>query len=171
MHFFRKATLEDLDEVWSILESAKELLKSLNIDQWQDGYPNKKLIKTDIKKDRSYLMICEGEIAAVGVILVGVDPAYTAIDGQWMGRENEQNYVSIHRTAISPRFQGKKLSSIMMTGLIEICSEMGFKDIRADTHKDNKTMQHVLAKSGFEYRGEIYQGNESWRQAYQLLLS
>ncbi|SCU83028.1 LAFA_0D01354g1_1 [Lachancea sp. 'fantastica'] len=171
MHSFRKASLQDFDEIWSILECAKELLKSQNIDQWQDGYPNRRSIKADIKAGRSYVLICEGKIAAVGAILVGVDPVYTAIEGSWMGRENEENYASIHRTAISPEFIGQKLSAVMMAGLVEICSELGFNDIRADTHTDNKVMQHVLTKSGFEYRGEINQGGGAWRRAYQMLLT
>ncbi|SCV04633.1 LAME_0H19988g1_1 [Lachancea meyersii CBS 8951] len=172
MYSFRKATLEDFDQIWSILESARELLKTQNIDQWQNGYPNRKVIKTDIKAGRSYVLVHEdGALAAMGAILVGIDPVYTAIDGKWAESAGEEDYASIHRTAISPEFRGKGISSIMMSGLVKICAELGYKDIRTDTHKDNKVMQRVLTKSGFEYRGEIYQGDQAWRQAYQFLLT
>ena len=53
---FRKTTEKDLDSVIKIIDEAKEFLKINNIDQWQNGYPNKEVILRDIENDHSYVL-------------------------------------------------------------------------------------------------------------------
>jgi RimJ/RimL family protein N-acetyltransferase len=43
-------------------------------------------------------------------------------------------------------------------------------DLRADTHADNKPVQHLLLKHGFRYCGIIRVTDGSKRFAYQLEL-
>ena len=42
-------------------------------------------------------------------------------------------------------------------------------NIRIDTHKDNRIMQHNIEKHGFTYCGIIYLANGDERLAYQKL--
>ena len=44
------------------------------------------------------------------------------------------------------------------------------KNVRADTHKDNITMQNMLAKNGFVPCGIIHVENGSERIAYQYTM-
>lgn len=41
-------------------------------------------------------------------------------------------------------------------------------NLRADTHRNNRTMRHLLEKSGFRYCGIIHVADGSERLAYQL---
>ena len=43
-------------------------------------------------------------------------------------------------------------------------------NIRVDTHRDNKVMQHILTKQGFQRCGIIYVKNGTERIAYQVYL-
>ncbi|MSL30079.1 GNAT family N-acetyltransferase, partial [Escherichia coli] len=45
-----------------------------------------------------------------------------------------------------------------------------FENIRVDTHRDNKVMQHILTKYGFQRCGIIYVKNGTERIAYQRIL-
>ena len=47
---FRHSTKKDIPAILTIIEDAKALLKSLQIDQWQNGYPNQEQIENDIKE-------------------------------------------------------------------------------------------------------------------------
>jgi len=55
------------------------------------------------------------------------------------------------------------------------CFRFGFvgktpeANIRIDTHKDNRIMQHNIEKHGFTYCGIIYLANGDERLAYQKL--
>jgi RimJ/RimL family protein N-acetyltransferase len=62
----------------------------------------------------------------------------------------------------------------MISGLITISGVLGYKDIRIDTHPDNKGMQHVITTNGFTKRGTIYMAEKDHaatpRYAYQLII-
>ncbi|SCU82264.1 LANO_0B05644g1_1 [Lachancea nothofagi CBS 11611] len=172
MHYLRKATLEDKDQIVSILQTAKDFLKSQKVDQWQNNYPNEEHVVADIYCGQSYVLVYESEVVAIGTITTGVDPDYTAIEGSWVEDKNSKNYASLHRTAISEKFRGKHLSRTLMSALIKACVDMGFKDIRSDTHEDNKVMQYILSQNGFVYCGVVCQESAGClRVAYQLILS
>ena len=47
----RKSTKKDIPQILSIIDDAKTLLKSMEIDQWQNGYPNQEQIENDIDND------------------------------------------------------------------------------------------------------------------------
>lgn len=55
--YMRKATLDDLDAVYEIIENARQLLKEDGSDQWQKGYPSKLSMQQDIEADSCYLSI------------------------------------------------------------------------------------------------------------------
>ena len=40
-NFFRRAVIEDIDQVMIAVEDARDFLKEQGNGQWQDGYPNK----------------------------------------------------------------------------------------------------------------------------------
>ena len=64
--FMRKATLEDLDEVYAVIEDAKKLLKADGSSQWQQGYPSKLSMQQDIESNNCYVLIYGDEIMGTG---------------------------------------------------------------------------------------------------------
>ena len=57
-------------------------------------------------------------------------------------------------------------------GIGKLCVDWCFRQwpcLRADTHADNKVMQHLLLSTGFVYCGIIYVRNGTPRLAYQKL--
>ena len=53
----RHAITADIPRIIKIIADAKVMLRSLNIDQWQNGYPNKTQIKNDIDNKESYVVL------------------------------------------------------------------------------------------------------------------
>ena len=53
------STLENIPEIMTIIKDAKELLASLKIDQWQNGYPNAAQVEQDILKGESYVVLSD----------------------------------------------------------------------------------------------------------------
>ncbi|SCU79412.1 LAMI_0A08724g1_1 [Lachancea mirantina] len=172
MYYLRKSRADEVEQLMIIFDAAKAHLKSLGIDQWQQGYPNSDGLLEDIRKGEGYVLIYENEIAAVGAISGGTDPDYTNIDGQWLPQSNHEKYVVVHRTVVADKFRGRNLSTILFSGLITLAVEKGYKDIRADTHPANKTMQHILNKLGFAHRGFItQQTSQKVLPAYQFIVA
>ena len=50
-------------------------------------------------------------------------------------------------------------------------SEQGAKNIRVDTHRDNKIMQKLLSTRGYVYCGVIYLADGQARLAYQKVVT
>lgn len=171
--YLKKSTEEDLPEILNIIHSAIGYLAEQGIDQWQHGYPADEDLKQDIKDGINYVLITDGKIAGTATIHQGIDPNYLKIeDGDWING-SEAHYAAIHRVAISNQFRGQHLSEKLVSGLITVSRVLGFKDIRIDTHPENKGMQHVITTNGFDKRGIIHmrENGHPWtaRYAYQLL--
>ncbi len=155
-----KATTKDIDDILIIIEEAKRFLKENNVDQWQDGYPNKDTLLEDIKNKNLYVVEDGGMIVAV-FALVEYDSNYDLIyDGNW---NKDSAYIALHRIAVSSK--GKGISKIIFDYV-----KQRYDYIRIDTHKDNKIMQKCLAKNGFKYCGTIILNRDkSKRLAYDYI--
>ncbi|QBO37330.1 GNAT family N-acetyltransferase [Periweissella cryptocerci] len=171
--YLRRGRMTDLPAIMAIYTAAKEYLAAQNIDQWQDGYPDEQALIDDIEAGENYVLVIDGVVAASGTILTSVEEAYTNIeDGAWLNGKND-GYASFHRTAISNDFRGQHLAQTLMQGLTTIAREHGFTDLRVDTHPDNKIMQHVITKAGFDYVGVVWlieSGIRTKRLAYEMLV-
>ena len=76
----RLSKTEDVPKIIEIIEDAKMLLKSLNIDQWQNGYPNKVQIENDIINKESFVVVNEEDkIMATTMFTKKPEPTYKKI--------------------------------------------------------------------------------------------
>ena len=91
----RKASFKDIDEIMQIYDHAKVFMRENgNKDQWEDGYPGRKLIEEGL--DRTYLCVENGRTACVFYYAAEEDEDYRQINGRWL---NEEPYAVVHRVA------------------------------------------------------------------------
>lgn len=50
--YIRLATQQDILQMMAIVKDAQHLLASQDIPQWQNGYPNEKVLLNDIEKNK-----------------------------------------------------------------------------------------------------------------------
>ncbi len=155
----RKAEIEDLDTILGIYEVAREFMRETgNPNQWRNTNPTEHQIRDDIEKGKCMVICDEVRIHGVFALCQGEDPTYSYIeDGSWI---NQKPYVTIHRIASDQKVRG--IFGCAMKECLKYADS-----IRIDTHKDNKVMQSVLAKHGFQRCGRIYLANGEPREAYQ----
>ena len=119
-----------------------------------------------------YVLIVDEEVAGMASLIEGPDKNYQRIDsGEWKNRSDD--YIAIHRVAISSKYQGMHLNDTLFACLLTVIETKGFKHVRIDTHPKNQRLQHIADKFGFEYRGIIYIEDETVepeRKAYELEL-
>lgn len=153
------ATEADLPRILEIYDIAKAYMRANgNPNQWNGAYPDSETLRTDIEKQWLYVYKKDGRIHGVFMLLLEEEPTYAYIeDGSW---REETPYGTIHRLAGDGEVKG------LFDKCVAFC-ESKVKYLRADTHFDNHTMQHLLEKNGFERRGIIYLKNGDSRIAYQ----
>ena len=159
----RPATFTDLDRLMEIFEAARRFMESTgNPNQWINGYPQRALIAEEISQKHCY--VCqdeEGKTIGTFCFVPSPDPNYACIeDGAWL---NDAPYHVIHRLASDGSEKG------IFKACIDWCA-LQDTNLRADTHADNKVMQHLLEKNGFIRCGIIYVSNGTPRIAYQRVI-
>lgn len=156
----RKARIDETDEILSIYDRARKYMAEKdNPNQWIKGYPQRGLVLEDINLGNLYVYVIDGEIEAVFLFALGVEPTYRVIEGAWL---NEDEYGYMHRIASRGRQKG------LLKHIVDYCYGI-HGNLRIDTHRDNKIMQHLLTKYGFEECGIIYLEDGSPRIAYQKI--
>lgn len=169
--YLRRSTINDLDEIIEIIDQAKQLLKNDGSPQWQSGDPSREILKSDIEQRISWVLLVDDKVAGVATLLDQPEPSYAQISaGNW--NNTTQPYMTIHRVAVSADYRGQHLSKFLFSNLMTIAMELGFHNLRIDTHLKNQRMQRIAKNLGFEYRGIVNVSDpiDPSRLAYELNL-
>ncbi len=159
-----KCNLSSLEELFKIYEKAREMMRnSGNPNQWKTTTPTAETIKKYINDNHFYIGRYKNNssspILFAFALIDGIDPTYNYIyNGKWL---NNEPYMTIHSLVSS--FIIKNTFSYILNYALQFT-----KNIRIDTHEDNKIMQHILHKYGFIHCGTINLANGEPRLAYQL---
>ena len=142
--------MRDLAQIQANYQRARELMAANgNPTQWGHEFPREAVVRDDIINQRTMLLvdIKDGRerILAQFAVCPGEDPSYQIIDGAWLDNDS---YVTIHRIASSGLVHHAARECIKWT-------LQHYGNVRADTHPNNKAMQHVLESSGFARCGLI----------------
>ncbi|MBR4525044.1 MAG: GNAT family N-acetyltransferase [Bacteroidales bacterium] len=160
----RPAMESDISAILPVLDAARRIMReSGNPSQWADGYPSAEAIRKDIERDGGFVIEDDGKIVAYFAFLPSPEPTYDVIEGgSWL--DDTQPYHVIHRIASYPDSRG------VFSDIIAWSREREH-NLRIDTHRDNRIMQHCILKAGFRYCGIIYLANGDERLAYQWLIA
>ena len=158
----REARPSDMAEIMKVMEAAKKIMRqSGNMHQWGDGYPSEAVIISDMEKHGGFVIEDADHIVGYFAFLSSPEPTYSKIyDGKWI--DDTLPYHVIHRIASYPDVHG------IFGDIMDYCFSHD-ANIRIDTHKDNRIMQHNIMKHGFTYCGIIYLANGDEILAYQKL--
>lgn len=161
----RHAQPSDTESIMLIIADAQRFLRDCDVDQWQDGYPTTEIIRSDIDQGYSYVATMESdEVVAVAAISFDGEPTYDTIrNGAW---PNNEPYAVIHRLAVSDTVRSKGVAKAMFAFMEELCHQRNIRNIRVDTHADNRVMQRLLEGLGYDKCGEITLTSGASRIAY-----
>lgn len=162
MRKIRHATVDDLGRIMEVLGAAKQVMRNAgNANQWIGGYPDEQAILRDMEQGGAIVVEDDGEVVAYFAFLPSPEPTYAAIyEGAWL--DDTLPYHVVHRMGAVPEARG------IFASAMDYCFSAD-PNIRVDTHRDNKIMQHLFEKHGFTYCGIICLANGDERLAYQKL--
>lgn len=165
---FREAKVSDVGDIMEIISQAQKYLKSLNIDQWQNNYPNNLVIENDIKNNNAYVAVINKKVVGFAAIIFDKELTYNTIyNGSWLSRKP---YVTVHRIAVAKDYKNLGIGNLLIEKTVELAKKSGVSSIRIDTHQDNLIMQKFIFANNFTFCGHIYLGDKSLRLAYERLV-
>lgn len=144
-----------------ICAQAREIMRADgNMNQWTGGYPSKDVIRADIDASVGQVIEVCGQLEGYFAFIPGIEPTYLRIEGGWLNES--EPYCTIHRLA----------STRTSRGIARACFEWCWgqcRNLRIDTHEDNRIMRHCIEAFGFTYCGVIHLRNGDPRLTYQKL--
>ena len=161
---FRKGAESDLERIMELVADAQNWFRREEIDQWQDGYPTREIILSDILGGENCVVEHNGVVVATFVASFAGEPTYAEIKGKgWL---NENSYAVVHRIAVADECRRKGIAREILHYAEELSVEQGIADIRIDTHRDNRAMRSLLKKLGYTHCGRITLTSGAFREAY-----
>lgn len=158
-YIIRKAAPGDLPRILEIYAYARSFMAETgNPNQWGASHPPVEQTREDIATGRLYVICQKETVHGVFFFTTEADPTYAVIyDGAW---HRDTPYGVIHRIA------GDGKGGIVAAAVEFARTKTNY--LRIDTHRDNRVMQHALAKNGFGYCGVIHLANGDPRLAFDL---
>ena len=100
-YHFRPAKYSEASQVWQILKDAIKRRKKDGSNQWQDGYPNMEVVKSDIEKKIGFVLTQNDTVIGYTAVIINDEPDYINIEGRWL---SDQDFIVYHRVAVSEKF-------------------------------------------------------------------
>ena len=157
----RKAEPHDLDKIFDLFQKAIRVMDDLGIPQWDEHYPTKEILRTDISEGQLFACEKEGRIASVFVLNEKSDPEYGLADWKYtVGR-----FAIIHRLCVHPDFQMIGVGSETLRVIETLAREKGYSSLRLDVFSQNPYSNRMYAKLGYAKTGEA-----RWRKGLFWLM-
>lgn len=141
----------DIEEIMQLIQSAIIKMDNNNINQWDDVYPNKKVIENDIQSKCLYKYIIGTDIAGIVVLNNQGSPEYNEID--WTDKTD--NYLVIHRLTIHSKYQGKGISKELLEYCENIAKKKKKSSIRLDVFAQNHIAINLYTKKKYLKKGIV----------------
>lgn len=146
---YSKATIDQLDEVFSVFTNAIINMENQGIHQWDDIYPDKATIADDITKNLMYIGKIEKKIAVCFVLSEEYDEEYQNGKWQWP----DVKFCVIHRLCVSPDFQNKGIAAETIKYIEKLCKSQEYDSIRLDCFTENPYSKKLYDKAGYSVVG------------------
>ena len=154
---------EDIPAIMTVLEAAKGIMRaSGNLHQWVGGYPSESVVREDIRGGYGLVVVERDRVVGYFAFIPSPEPTYATIyAGAWL--DGNAPYHVIHSIGSLPDVHG------VFATIMDFAFSRD-RNIRIDTHRDNRIMQHNILKHGFSYCGIIYLSSGDERLAYQRII-
>jgi ribosomal protein S18 acetylase RimI-like enzyme len=153
--FLLNITLAKEDDVGEIMGLIKDCIidmESRHIYQWNEYYPNLRIIQDDIQRESIYVLK-ENE-AVLGIIVLNEDQPSEYESLNWSTHEGR--ILVIHRLAVNPRWQKKGFGTRLLDFAEKHAADNGYASIRLDSYSGNPRALRLYEKHKYKRVGQVH---------------
>ena len=158
---YAKATLNDIEEICTIVHNAIDVMEQHNIFQWDDLYPIKEDFQEDVDKGWLSVGLVNSQIAVVYAINQEYEKEYE--NGKW--KYKEEPFFIVHRLCVNPIFQNKGIAKSTLLHIENQLTSKGIHVIRLDVFSNNPFAIRLYRSLGYS---EV--GYADWRKGRFFLM-
>jgi ribosomal protein S18 acetylase RimI-like enzyme len=146
----RQGKLEDLSHLLTILRQAVRHMEDQGIRQWDEIYPNEKVLAADLREESVHVAEISEGVCGFIVLNEIQSPEYQNVRWQYSGR-----VLAVHRLTIAPIFQGRGLASLLMCFAEKKAAIEAYSSIRLDAFTENPPACSLYEKRGYRLAGIV----------------
>jgi len=158
---YRKANMNDLNEICELVNDAIKAMTEQNIMQWDEMYPTKEDFYNDIAEKELYIGTINNEIVVIYVLNQECDDEYK--NGKWRGKSS-QFYV-LHRLCVKSNCQNRGIAKRTLLHIEQELKLLGTETIRLDVFSENPYALKLYSNLGYSKVGEA-----DWRKGRFYLM-
>ena len=147
----RKANKGDLENIMKMYKSCVKGMLANDIDQWDESYPNAKVIMEDLIAQTYFVALENGVI--IGGINIDKNQDKTYLEIDW--EDKSDSFLVVHRLGVKEEFWNKKIGKDLMLFTENLVKERGLKSIRLDTYSGNPKAMEFYRRLGYRELGPI----------------
>jgi GNAT superfamily N-acetyltransferase len=148
----RLAVERDLNPLCNLLQDCIENMRAHGIDQWDDVYPSRGTLATDIQSGTAYVAaLFNADLAGFLVLNDYQDPEYA--DVAWS--INGVPIAVVHRLMVHPAHQQQGLARFLMRFAEERAMILGYGAIRLDAFSANPRALRLYQGLGYRDAGGV----------------
>ena len=145
---YRKADLKDLDKLISLKDEVKKEIIKKDLDIWQDDYPNRELLKSDIVNDYGRIItIDEKVVAYMALIETSIDYEGDFYQGHYL--------LSFSRIMTSPYYRNIGLAKRLIKEAILEAKDRRYDGLAITVDAINERAVSLYRSFGFINVGYI----------------
>jgi ribosomal protein S18 acetylase RimI-like enzyme len=119
--------------------------------QWDRYYPNRFIIKNDLKQGNLYGMHDGKQLTGAIVLDTNQSKKYKALNWE----DVKGTPLVIHRLAVHPEHQGKGYGKNLLKFAEDYAQRNGYTSIRFDVYSENQAAIKMYERAGYQARGMI----------------
>jgi ribosomal protein S18 acetylase RimI-like enzyme len=147
----KKAKISDIKNIMLMYKACVSGMLKSGIDQWDESYPNKKIIMEDLIAQTYFVAIESGSI--IGGVNIDRNQDKTYLDIDWKDKKNQ--FLVVHRLAVKAEFWNDGIGKSLMLFAENLVSKKGLKSIRLDTYSGNPKAIEFYKRLEYKEMGEI----------------
>jgi GNAT superfamily N-acetyltransferase len=148
----RLATAVDLDTTVLILRDCITAMREAGIDQWDDVYPTRATLFSDIREGTLYAAFLDAAtLAGVVVLNEYQNPEYAQVPWTF----DSGRVLVVHRLMIAPSCQRRGIARALMAFAEDRAREFGYGAIRLDAFTENPGALRLYQTLGYHDAGGV----------------
>ncbi|GKX29321.1 N-acetyltransferase [Vallitalea longa] len=152
MTYIAKASINDIEKIMMLIKACVNNMRTNNIDQWDDKYPDIEIVTKDITEGNLYIMKDDDNIYGMVTINEKQEDEYSEV----IWRSDSSKILVVHRLAVDPQVQGNDIGKSLMKFAEDSAILKHYDSIRLDTYCGNPIALDFYRKLGYERVGHIY---------------
>ncbi|WP_316838127.1 GNAT family N-acetyltransferase [Pedobacter nutrimenti] len=146
-----KINPQDINEVMCLIKEVISEMKNNEIDQWDDVYPNYKVLFDDIHAEAMFGVFEDLELAGIVVLDGNQSAEYSSVEWEL----DHESPLVMHRLCVRPKFQRRGIAKELLKFSEQFAINNRYTSIRLDAFSGNPSALSLYENNGYRKRGMV----------------